>query len=198
MRSRSSDHRVTFEFLQSDLESTVETLSDIVARKRLRASKSQITQAVQATKQKRIEFETFLSSYAAAKASSAPNTQTMNRLEALTSRNTARSRNRGGAGGHHHTSRNNTANRLTQRLHDLDDARELSALLLELELANSLGSGAGGSGGEEEPSRRATTNTGSGTRRRSHRTNRRRNRSDPSRNLAAVEFFVLFLFSSLF
>lgn len=47
----------TFEFLQSDLEMLTEMLSDVVARRRLRASKNQIMEASRAAKNKRLEFE---------------------------------------------------------------------------------------------------------------------------------------------
>jgi len=52
----------SYEQLQSDLESLVEMLSDVVARKRLRASKAQIDQATAAARSKRIEFEYFIMS----------------------------------------------------------------------------------------------------------------------------------------
>lgn len=66
-RSRAHDHRTSFEFLQAELETTVETLSDVCARRRLRASQQQIIQATQTAKQKRVEFEEVLLSYATAK-----------------------------------------------------------------------------------------------------------------------------------
>jgi len=47
----------TFEFLQSDLEMLTEMLSDVVARRRLRASKNQIMEASRAARNKRVEFE---------------------------------------------------------------------------------------------------------------------------------------------
>lgn len=50
----------SYEQLQADLESLVEMLSDVVARKRLRASKAQIEQATSAARSKRIEFEFFI------------------------------------------------------------------------------------------------------------------------------------------
>lgn len=53
--------------MQADLESTVETLSDICARRRMRASRAQIIQATKAAKQKRVEFEGLLLAYAIAK-----------------------------------------------------------------------------------------------------------------------------------
>mmetsp|Transcript_5318 Transcript_5318/g.5819 ORF Transcript_5318/g.5819 Transcript_5318/m.5819 type:complete len:1186 (-) Transcript_5318:647-4204(-) len=195
MRSRSQDHKTTFEFLQSDLESTVETLSDVVARRRLRASQNQINQATQAAKQKRVEFETFLSSYAAAKASTAasPNNPEMNRLEALTSRSNARSRMR---------TQNNFNNRarLQQRFADVSDARELSALLLELELAGSLANDSTGNRDGSYGAQRTRTNDrsnpyysmpntmdrGSSSRRRSHRPRpRQRNPATASPNPGA-------------
>ena len=49
--------RQTFERLQSELETYVEILSDICARKRLRASRAQIEQATKNARSKRIEFE---------------------------------------------------------------------------------------------------------------------------------------------
>ena len=51
-----------FEQLQAGLESFVEMLSDVVARKRLRASKHQIEQATSAARSKRIELEQFIAS----------------------------------------------------------------------------------------------------------------------------------------
>ena len=53
--------RQTFERLQSELETYVEILSDICARKRLRASRAQIEQATKNAKSKRIEFEEYIS-----------------------------------------------------------------------------------------------------------------------------------------
>ncbi|RYG70190.1 hypothetical protein EON64_00845 [archaeon] len=55
--------------LQADLESTVETLSDVVARRRLRAAEKQIIQATRAAKQKRVEFESLIIAYSSAKLS---------------------------------------------------------------------------------------------------------------------------------
>merc|ERR1711871_625105 len=53
--------RQSFEALQSELETYVEILSDICARKRLRASKAQIEQATRNAKSKRIELEEYIS-----------------------------------------------------------------------------------------------------------------------------------------
>ena len=53
--------RQAFETLQSELETYVEILSDICARKRLRASKAQIAQATKNAKSKRIELEEYIS-----------------------------------------------------------------------------------------------------------------------------------------
>ena len=55
-----SSQKHGFEQLQSELESFVEMLSDVVARKRLRASKSQIIQATRSAKSKRIEMEEYI------------------------------------------------------------------------------------------------------------------------------------------
>jgi hypothetical protein len=157
MRSRFQDHQTTFEFLQADLESTIETLSDVVARRRLRAGKDQIMQVTVAAKQKRVEFETFLCSYAAAKASSAtatPNGQAaMNRLDAFTSRasqnaSRVRRRHREGRTSNASGGSGSRGRQPQQRMIDFSDARELSALLLELELATSLNQDSSGSGGE--------------------------------------------------
>jgi hypothetical protein len=157
MRSRFQDHQTTFEFLQADLESTIETLSDVVARRRLRAGKDQIMQVTVAAKQKRVEFEIFLSSYAAAKASSAtatPNGQAaMNRLDAFTSRasqnaSRVRRRHRDGRSSNTTGGSGSRGRQQQQRMIDFSDARELSALLLELELATSLNQESSGSGGE--------------------------------------------------
>mmetsp|Transcript_32887 Transcript_32887/g.47510 ORF Transcript_32887/g.47510 Transcript_32887/m.47510 type:complete len:1304 (-) Transcript_32887:148-4059(-) len=63
------DHRLSFELLQSDLEAMVETLSDVVARRRLRASRNQIALATRAAKSKRIELEYLLITYAITKQS---------------------------------------------------------------------------------------------------------------------------------
>jgi hypothetical protein len=49
-----------FERLQTELESSTELLSNLVARKRLRASKSQIIIATRGARMKRIEFEELL------------------------------------------------------------------------------------------------------------------------------------------
>ncbi len=53
--------RQSFEALQSELETYVEILSDICARKRLRASKAQIEQATRNARSKRIELEEYIS-----------------------------------------------------------------------------------------------------------------------------------------
>lgn len=175
LRARYNDHRTTFEFLQADLESTVETLSDILARRRLRASQTQITQATQAAKQKRVEFETFLMSYAAAKASTitTPNTQAMNRLDAFTTRSrTRRAHNR------------ERSNRLHQRLQEFPDVRDLNNLLLELDLVG-LGEAAGEGGPRIRSANtsRPTANpyygapTGSSSNSRSRRSHRPRRRN---------------------
>lgn len=66
-RMRVDDHRSSFEMLQADLESTIEMLSDVCARRRLRASESQIAQATRAAKQKRVEFESLLIAYSISK-----------------------------------------------------------------------------------------------------------------------------------
>lgn len=87
VRSHVEDHRSSFEMLQADLESTVETLSgincllstnlcsgwqsnvhrailsDVCARRRLRASQAQIQQASRAARQKRVELEALLIAY---------------------------------------------------------------------------------------------------------------------------------------
>jgi hypothetical protein len=42
---------------QADLESLTETLSDVVARRRLRASASQISRATRAARSRRLSFE---------------------------------------------------------------------------------------------------------------------------------------------
>eukprot|EP01036_Dinobryon_divergens_P022457 gene22457-30714_t len=56
----SSSRRVSFEILQADLEARVVTLSDVVARRRLRAGRSQISLATRAAKSKRIELEHYM------------------------------------------------------------------------------------------------------------------------------------------
>lgn len=50
-------HRHVFTVLQGDLEAMVETLSDVVARRRLRATKAQIVLATRSAKSKRLEAE---------------------------------------------------------------------------------------------------------------------------------------------
>ena len=59
-RGRQESRRQTFELLQSDLEVITEMLSDVVARRRLRASKPQIVQATRAARSKRVSTMPFL------------------------------------------------------------------------------------------------------------------------------------------
>ena len=55
-----SSRKQAFETLQSELEVVVEMLSDVVARKRLRASKAEIEQMTKSARSKRIELEEFI------------------------------------------------------------------------------------------------------------------------------------------
>ena len=50
--------------MQSDLETLTEMLSDVVARKRLRASRSQIVHATRAARTRRLELEDMVASFA--------------------------------------------------------------------------------------------------------------------------------------
>jgi len=52
-----SDHKASFERIQADLEMYTEMLSDVVARRRLRASHSQIIDITKLARMKRIELE---------------------------------------------------------------------------------------------------------------------------------------------
>ena len=56
--------KTEFEHLQTELESMTELLSNLVARRRLRASKSQIALATDAARAKRTEFEALLHAWA--------------------------------------------------------------------------------------------------------------------------------------
>ena len=61
--SRLDERKRSFESLQSELEFLTELLSDVVARRRLRASRSQIIQTTKAARSKRIELEDIVLSY---------------------------------------------------------------------------------------------------------------------------------------
>lgn len=61
--SRLDERKRSFESLQSELEFLTELLSDVVARRRLRASRSQIIHTTKAAKSKRIELEDIVLSY---------------------------------------------------------------------------------------------------------------------------------------
>lgn len=54
------DQRSAFDLLQSELEAIVETLSDVVARRRLRAGRDQISLVTRAARSKRIELESVI------------------------------------------------------------------------------------------------------------------------------------------
>lgn len=56
--------RPDFEQLQSELEFLTETLSDVVARRRLRASMTHIVESTAACRAKRVDFENMLNSWA--------------------------------------------------------------------------------------------------------------------------------------
>jgi len=56
--------RPDFEQLQSELEFLTETLSDVVARRRLRASRAHIIESTAACRAKRVDFENMLNSWA--------------------------------------------------------------------------------------------------------------------------------------
>lgn len=56
--------RPDFEQLQSELEFLTETLSDVVARRRLRASQGHIIESTAACRAKRIDFENMLNTWA--------------------------------------------------------------------------------------------------------------------------------------
>jgi len=64
-RAVNEDHHRIFDLLQADLEGNVETLSDVVARRRLRAGRDQIALATRAASSKRIEIETVIVTFAA-------------------------------------------------------------------------------------------------------------------------------------
>ena len=53
-RGRQESRRQTFELIQSDLEVITEMLSDVVARRRLRAAKNLIIQATRTARLKRV------------------------------------------------------------------------------------------------------------------------------------------------
>lgn len=61
--ARLDERKRSFESLQSELEFLTELLSDVVARRRLRASRSQISQTTKAARSKRIELEDLVLSY---------------------------------------------------------------------------------------------------------------------------------------
>jgi len=61
--SRLDERKRSFESLQSELEFLTELLSDVVARRRLRASRSQIIQTTKAARSKRIDLEDIVLSY---------------------------------------------------------------------------------------------------------------------------------------
>lgn len=55
--SRHDEHRIQFDLLQAALEASTERLSDIIARRRLRGTRSQIALATRTAKLKRLELE---------------------------------------------------------------------------------------------------------------------------------------------
>lgn len=146
-RRAAQDHRTSFELVQADLESTVETLSDVVARRRLRASQSQIVQATRAAKQKRIEFESLLIAYSTMKQQYAMATpsSTASRSAQRTSATRASASNTS-AGNNYSASRlRNVIQRSNSRSRQLQinddentDSLDLAALLMELEFAASM------------------------------------------------------------
>jgi hypothetical protein len=60
---RLDDHKLSFERIQNDLEMYCEMLSDVVARRRLRAATSQISAIMMLVRQKRLELEDLITSY---------------------------------------------------------------------------------------------------------------------------------------
>lgn len=166
LRARLGDHRSSFELLQADLEGAVETLSDVVARRRLRATKKQITFATRLARSKRVELESLLSAYAFMKQQDAVQQQqrqkndftaasersnntsnTINiftRNRQLTSRQPYRpgiARNLGmgdSTRNIHTTSHRSQPGNHTIHRSDSDESIDLATLLYELELASQM------------------------------------------------------------
>lgn len=139
-RSRSrlvQDHRLSFELLQSDLEAMVETLSDVVARRRLRAARSQISLATRAAKSKRIELEYVIISHVAAReasSSSSPSIFTTpqsiyTRGSSYASRSRLSSSNNNNSG----SNRNNSSRTYSED--DDDEAIKIVTLLSQMDMS---------------------------------------------------------------
>lgn len=127
------------------MESTVETLSDVVARRRLRAAEKQIIQATRAAKQKRVELESLIIAYSSATLSalqseaSAPPPRQATPSSAASSRLRSRMSNR----------RVSRTNRRDDLEGDADGIDDLAALIMNLNfeglISRSPGRGAGSS-----------------------------------------------------